>query len=67
VPARFEHEGTTEIVVALTRLAPSFQHRGVAQRGEPVNDDAERLAAGVGVDRRNPPPGRRRGPAAQRV
>jgi hypothetical protein len=50
VAPRFEHEPGAEAVVALVGQAAALQDGAVAQVGPAVEDDAQGLAGGVGVD-----------------
>ena len=54
VPARLEDEEPADVVEALSRVAPPLEDRRALERRDAGGDDAERLAAGVVVDRLDP-------------
>jgi len=50
--ARFEHEGTPQMVLVLASPRAPLELRAALGRGPPARDQAERFARRVGINRR---------------
>jgi hypothetical protein len=53
VSTRLVDEQPPHVVEVLDRISPLCKDRGAREWADPVDDDPERLAAGVVVDRRD--------------
>ena len=49
--ARLEHEGAAQVILVLERPGSAREHRPALGRGPAVDDQPQRFARGVGVDR----------------
>ena len=51
MPARLEHQRATDVVVPRPHPFPLLEHRLARRRRESVDDQPERLAGGMRIDR----------------